>query len=50
MAEDAEKYTASSLKTIEGKLESEEVTIYGITYNSQYIKIDLKKQKRCVYF
>lgn len=42
MAEDAEKYAASSLKTIEGKLKSEEVTIYGISENSQYIDIDLK--------
>lgn len=42
MSEDAEKYAASSLKTIEGKLKSEEVTIYGISDNSQYIDIDLK--------
>lgn len=42
MMEDAEKYAASSLKTIEGKLKSEEVTIYGISDNSQYIDIDLK--------
>lgn len=42
MAEDAEKYAANSLKTLEGKLKSEEVTIYGISDNSQYIDIDLK--------
>ncbi len=42
MAEDAEKYAASSLKTIEGKLKSEEVTVYGISDNSRYIDIDLK--------
>lgn len=42
MMEDAEKYAANSLKTIEGKHKSEEVTIYGISDNSQYIDIDLK--------
>lgn len=42
MAEDAEKYAANTLQTPEGKLESEEVTIYGISDNSQYIDIDLK--------
>ncbi len=42
MAEDAEKYAANALKTSEGKLKSEEVTIYGISDNSQYIDIDLK--------
>ncbi len=42
MAEDAEKYAANTLKTPEGKLKSEEVTIYGISDNSQYIDIDLK--------
>lgn len=40
--EDAEKYAANSLKTPEGKLKSEEVTVYGISDNSQYIDIDLK--------
>ena len=40
IAEDAEKYAANSLKTLEGKLKSEEVTIYGISDNSQYIDID----------
>lgn len=42
MAEDAEKYAANALKTLESKLKSEEVTIYGISDNSQYIDIDLK--------
>lgn len=42
MTEGAEKYAANSLKTPEGKLKSEEVTIYGISDNSQYIDIDLK--------
>lgn len=40
LAEDAEKYAADSLKTIEGKLKSEEVTIYGISDHSRYIAID----------
>lgn len=38
--EHAEKYAACSLKTIEGKLKSEEVTVYGISENSDYIDID----------
>lgn len=42
MAEDAEKYAANSLKTQDGKLKSEEVTVYGISDNSRYIDIDLK--------
>lgn len=42
MAEDAEKYAVNSLKTLEGKLKSEEVTVYGISDNSRYIDIDLK--------
>lgn len=40
VVEDAEKYSANSLKTIEGKLKSEEVTVYGISDDSQYIDID----------
>ena len=42
MEKSAEKYTATSLKTLEDKLKSEEVTIYGISNNSQYIDINLK--------
>ncbi len=37
----AEKYTATSLKTIEGKLKSEDVTLLGIQNDSSYINIDL---------
>lgn len=37
----AEKYCAGGLKTVEGKLRSEEVTVYGIVPDSQYIKVDL---------
>ncbi len=40
--DDAEKYTASTLKTIEGKLKSEEISVYGIEHDSDYIDIDLK--------
>ncbi len=40
IADDVEKYAANSLKTIGGKLKSEEVTIYGISDNSKYIDID----------
>ncbi len=40
--EDAEKYVADTLKTMEGKMKSEEVSVYGIKKNSSYIDIDLK--------
>ncbi len=43
----AEKYCAGSLKTIEGKLKSEDVTVFGIAPNSQYI--DLKLDDEAVY-
>ena len=36
----AEKYAAGSLKTPEGKLKSEEVTLYGLTPDSKYVDID----------
>lgn len=39
--EDAEKYCAGSLKTIEGKLKSENVSVFGIVDNSDYIDLDL---------
>jgi len=42
IAGNAEKYAVNSLKTLEGKLKSKEVTVYGISDNSQYIDIDLK--------
>ena len=41
MSEDAEKYTVNVLKTPEDKFKSEEVTVYGISDNSQYIDVNL---------
>lgn len=41
--ENAEKYSVESLKTIEGKLKSETVTVFGIAEDSKYVKIDLDK-------
>lgn len=38
--DNAEKYAAYTLNTIEGKLKSEEVTIYGIESESSYIDVD----------
>ncbi len=38
--EDAEKFVAGSLNTIEGKLKSEGVSVYGITPNSKYLDLD----------
>lgn len=38
--ENAEKYCAGSLSTIEGKLKSETVTIYGLAPDSRYIDVD----------
>ena len=40
--EDAEQYCAGSLKTLEGKLQSESVTIFGIVPDSQYVKLDFE--------
>ncbi len=37
----AEKYCAGSLKTIEDRLKSEEITIYGINNNSAYVDLDV---------
>lgn len=37
---DAEKYCAVGLKTIEGKLKSEDVSLFGIVPDSQYIELD----------
>ena len=39
--ENAEKYAAATLKTQEGKLKSEAISVYGITENSGYVDIDL---------
>ncbi|MDE6035812.1 MAG: ABC transporter permease [Ruminococcus sp.] len=41
MSEDAEKYAVNVLKTPEDKFKSEEVTVYGISDNSQYIDVNL---------
>ena len=41
--EKAEKYCAGSLSTIEGRLKSESVSIYGLVPNSSYIDIDTEK-------
>lgn len=40
-AEGTEKYSVTSLKTIEGDLKSEEVTVYGISDNSKYVSLTL---------
>ncbi len=41
--ENAEKYSAGNLCTIEGKLKSESVTIYGLNADSSYIDVDTEK-------
>lgn len=38
-AEDAEKFAAATLKTLEGKLPSEEITVYGLAPDSRYHKL-----------
>lgn len=38
---DAEKYCAGSLKTIEGKRKSEDITVYGVQSNSSYLNLNL---------
>lgn len=38
---DAEKFSATTLKTIEGALKSEEITVYGIAKNSRYVDLPL---------
>lgn len=40
-SENAEKYCAGSLKTIEGRLKSEDVSVFGINSDSEYVDIDL---------
>lgn len=37
--EGTEKYSVTSLKTIEGELKSEEVTVYGVNEKSKYINL-----------
>lgn len=41
--EDAEKFSAYSLNTLEGKYKSEEIVLYGVRNNSRYITADIKK-------
>jgi putative ABC transport system permease protein len=41
--ENAEKFCAGSLSTVEGRLKSESVTIYGLAPDSAYIDIDTEK-------
>lgn len=41
--ENAEKFCAGSLSTIEGRLKSESVTIYGLAPDSNYIDINTEK-------
>lgn len=38
---DAEKFSETTLKTIEGALKSEEITVYGIAKNSRYVDLPL---------
>ena len=41
--EEAEKFSAYSLKTLDDSIPSEEVLLYGVKENSKYIKIDTNK-------
>ena len=41
----AEKYCARSLKTMEGRLKSESVSLYGILPDSQYLDLDFDKDE-----
>ncbi len=41
-SEDAEKYCMTSLKTIEGRLRSEQAVVYGITEDSDYLDLDFQ--------
>ncbi len=43
--EDAEKFSAYSLETLGDEAKQEKVTIYGITEDSKYISLNLKKLK-----
>ncbi len=38
---DAEKYTAYNLKTVEGRLRSEDVSVFGVEPDSQYVDLNL---------
>ena len=41
----AEKYCVESLKTLPGKYMEDEITIYGISDNSKYVKADIPDGK-----
>ncbi|MBQ9134802.1 MAG: ABC transporter permease [Lachnospiraceae bacterium] len=43
--ENAEKFSAQGMKTIEGKLRSEDITVYGIVQDSLYIDLDVSGNK-----
>ena len=43
--EGAEKYSAASLATIEGRLKSESVSLFGISTESEYLSLDLEDDK-----
>ena len=42
---DAEKFSATTLKTIEGALKSEEITVYGIAKDSRYVDLPLSNNE-----
>lgn len=44
--QDTEKFCLTSLKTEEGKLASEEITVYGIASDSAYVSIDFDAMQR----
>lgn len=43
-SEGAEKYCAGTLETLEGKLKSESVSMFGISENSAYFSLDLDEE------
>lgn len=40
----AEKYCAGSLKTLEGRLKSEEITVYGVEEDSRYLELEKQEE------
>lgn len=44
-SKDAEKFVAGSLNTIEGKLKSEGVSVFGVSENSKYLDLDFSSNK-----
>ena len=44
-SKDAEKFVAGSLNTVEGKLKSEGVSVFGVTENSKYLDLDFSNDK-----